>query len=1034
MQPRTDDYIYSSTLIRSDRSNNLTIMINFELKNIQSFHLLVLVLLLFFAQFPISHCCHEDERAALLSFKSFLTDPSNRLSSWQVGAQNCCNWYGIQCSHDSFHVVSVDLHSPSSTALNGTISLSLFNLTHLQYLDLSFNDFQFSKIPHQFANLKHLTYLNLSNSMFSGSITTQFANLSSLQYLDISCSFYSSSSNVSSIDVSWLRGLVNLKMLSLSGVDLSVASSSTMNWAEPISFLSELKQLDLSDCSISSPVPIYEFLSNLSHLSSLRMGFNFLNSSIPIQLANLTSLSVLDLTDCQFQGSISYLPQLQELYVDRNDNLIVNLTWMFDHQWPKLHTLSVQSTKVFGPIPDSISNASSLVALDASFCSIQGSLPFSISNLSRLEYLDLSFNSNLTGYLPSSISNLKNLRYLDLSNNNLQGLIPESICKIPFLQLLHLTSNNISGTIPSCITKLQNLYMFDVSSNSIGGTVPLISLINNLNLTSIDLSLNRITVEIDQYSLPLKFQLSVLRLGSCNLKGYFPAFICNLTELFILDLSRNNLTGFIPSCLFKLPNINYLDLSRNNFQGTLPHSLSSQVVRFFDLSHNKIIGKISTEIGEILSNIRGVSLSGNKLSGSIPFSICSKKSVLGRLDLSNNSLSGTIPSTLEYCTSLYFLNLGMNNLTGHIPNELERATNLAYLQLYDNNLNGTFPSYIQQLQNLEVLNLGNNNFGGSIPTVIGSLQNLKILSLRSNKFNGSIPKEINHLSKLQFLDLSTNNLSGLIPTKMGNLEMLTSRPNNKVLVGDSITLDRNSGVRLEIVNKGIIQYLETVYSYNSGIDLSCNILEGPIPEEMSLLKGLAMLNLSHNRLSDKIPMTVGNMTSLESLDLSFNNLSGDIPQSLTWIDSLGTLNLSYNNLSGSIPTGPHFDTLSGDGDSAYIGNEFLCGIHSRKSCEGDPNISTDPNLLNDEDEDEDEEDAREKWLFYGVVALGFIVGFWGLFLVLLLRKEKWWFGYWRVVDTIAARILRGVKMVEPGFHGLKVSGLGQRSEVRAHYG
>ncbi|XP_026437121.1 LRR receptor-like serine/threonine-protein kinase GSO2 [Papaver somniferum] len=535
-------------------------------------------------------------------------------------------------------------------------------------------------------------------------------------------------------------------------------------------------------------------------------------------------------------------------------------------------------TEVNGSIPSSITNASSLVSLDMLGCAIQGSLPASISNLSRLQKLELNHN-NIAGFIPPSISKLKKLQILSLTQNNLQGFIPESTCEMSSLQQINLGRNNLTGTIPSCIGKLRNLQKFHISGNSVGGSVSLISLLNELNLTWISLSANNITAEVDVKLVRPKFGLQILALKSCNLQGHIPTFICNLPQLVALDLSHNNLRGAIPSFIFELQNLSYLDLSKNNLQGTLPPSLNitlqfafptlnlannklqghlplpPQKIGVFDLSYNNFTGAISDEIGQALCSIGYVSLSDNKLSGSIPSSMCANThNSMMHLDLSNNELLETIPSSLQYCNSLISLNLAMNSLTGNIPHELERMKNLKTVLLDGNALNGTFPTFIQQLQDLEVLNLGNNKFGGSIPNFIGTL---KIVVLRSNEFSGSIPEEITR-------------------------------------------------VELQIVTKGTTQRLELVYSYNSGIDLSCNFLEGNIPLEMGLLKGLAVLNLAYNHFYGK---SIGSMRGLESLDLSFNKVFGDIPMSLTSIDPLGYLNLSYNNLSGTIPRGNHFDTL-----------------------------------------------------------------------------------------------------------------------------
>ncbi|XP_026400402.1 probable leucine-rich repeat receptor-like protein kinase At5g63930 [Papaver somniferum] len=735
-----------------------------------------------------------------------------------------------------------------NTTLTGTVSPSLFNLTHLEYLDLSFNELDYSKVQYQLSKLKNLTHLDVASSNFSGSISTQFANVSSLRYLDISgyvqtsdprnFGYTASEFPLISSSINWVKELVHLRVLRLSGVDLSKATVQK-NWAKPISFLADLRELHLSACGISSPIfPVHEFL-NLSRLSTLKMNNNNdFHSSIPIQIANLTSLSVLELAGCfSLEGSIPYLPQLQRLDVRASVNLLVNLTSMFERQWPKLQVLWMTSTYVNSSVPSSILNAPLLVSLIAPGCSIKGSLPTFIVNLSKLEYLDLSDN-DLTGYLPSLGSNMKNLRYLSLSNNKLQGPIPESICEISSLQQLYLSSNGLSSTIPSCITKLRNLKYLDVSSNSLEGIFSLNSLINELSVTELNFNFNNIIIEIDEHFYPTNFQLKNLQLQSCNMKGF--------TNLNRLDLSNNNLMGSIPSCLFKHQTLDCLDLSQNNLQGTLPkvfhfnedkfiHSnlaqnklqgslpLPSKKTIHFDLSQNHFSGSISFEVGERLSKSRYASLSSNQLSGTIPLSFCTNNGfemsscTIQSLNLSNNTLNGRIPSSLGNCSSLFSLHLGMNNLIGNAPNELEQAP-IQYLMLNENFLEGIFPEFIQRFEMLTVLTLGNNNYEGSVPTFVGSFKYLRILSLRSNRFNGSIPKEISHLGRLQILDLSMNNLSGSIPKRLGNLKMLTSRPN-------SSTADFGGGwlisdIQLRMRINGVLQYLKRLKEYSSGMDLS----------------------------------------------------------------------------------------------------------------------------------------------------------------------------------------------------------------------
>ncbi|XP_074336609.1 uncharacterized protein LOC141673767 [Apium graveolens] len=998
--------------------------------------------------------CIDAERRALLDIKSLLIDPSNRLNSWK--GEDCCRWKGIKCSNLG-NVVSLDLRNPNpesffvnlnselipasstpnkSTSLQGTISGSLFILNQIRYLDLSYNDFKFSTLPSGLSNLTRLTYLNFSNAMFKDVITTQFANLTSLTQLDLSCSTeiidssslsvsltsssrlvsgsvfsYIPNGNLYSSNLNWLLGLTNLKELRLTGIDLSEASQST-SWAEPISSLTNLSTLYLSNCKLSGRIPINQLL-NLSHLHSLIMDSNNLSSQIPDQLANITSLSELDLRNCNLHGSIPYLPQLRGLYVGYNYGLTIDLNSMFSVPWSRLERLDIQYAQVGGSIPDSFANTTTLISFVANNCSIQGSLPLSITNLSSLEILQLNDN-NIRGHLPPTLSNMKSLWFLSLSQNFLSGSIPVTICGMDSLNYLNLYYNQLTGGLPECIGYLPNLSILVVTRNFLVGSV-LISSFQSSNLRVIALGFNTLSVKTDIDSSKLNFNLQALELASCNIGGGIPNFISNQTELLFLDMFNNSLLGSIPSWLFNLPSLSNLDLSENSLEGTIPSHIqlhSSIFPKSLNLVNNKLQGAIPTQLENvevinlsgnnfsglvptpIASSVRYISFAGNKLSGQIPPSFGNKVNALEVLDLSNNSLSGRIPLSLGNCKSLGFLSLGGNNLDGNIPFELQGAKNLRYLDLSGNNFNGTFPNVIRRFLSLEGLNLENNRFVGRIPEFIGELYNLRLLVLASNMFSGSIPQEIMKLEKLQYIGFSNNSLSGLIPETLKNLKTLTVRPTDGTILGFLIS-SAFVGVELDIVTKGSSYQLELVYSYHSGIDISLNALTGSIPIEIGLLQGLSMLNLSHNHLSGVIPRTIGNMSDLESLDLSFNTLSGEVPQTLSNLDFLGVLNISYNNLSGKVPVAPHLDTLDRSG---FYGNQFLCGAPDVKiSCNNNeyPAIET----------NSEANDAEENLLLYVIIAMGYGCGLSVFFLVLFMMTEKWKEIYCRITDGIVLRII-----------------------------
>ncbi|KAF3795836.1 Receptor kinase-like protein [Nymphaea thermarum] len=87
------------------------------------------------------------------------------------------------------------------------------------------------------------------------------------------------------------------------------------------------------------------------------------------------------------------------------------------------------------------------------------------------------------------------------------------------------------------------------------------------------------------------------------------------------------------------------------------------------------------------------------------------------------------------------------------------------------------------------------------------------------------------------------------------------------------------------------------------IDLSRNLLNGPLPPSLSNATELRMLSLSSNGFSSVVPSSLGSLPKLQHVNLSDNAFIGDIPVELTTAPALRFLSLSRNNFSGEVPAG-----------------------------------------------------------------------------------------------------------------------------------
>ncbi|GMP53620.1 hypothetical protein CsSME_00019030 [Camellia sinensis var. sinensis] len=879
--------------------------------------------------------CHEDESSSLLQFKhSFFINKSAsddplaypKVESWKKlegKSSDCCSWDGVECDHDTGHVIGLNL---SSSWLYGSINSnsSLFNLVHLQRLNLADNHFNYSQIPPRIGSLSRLTSLDLYYSAFFGQIPSNMSHLSNLAYLDLSRNTLKlGKPNLEDL----VQNLTNLKALDLSLVNIS----STVTRA--LSNMSLLTTLSLKSCQLYGEFPTFIF--QLPNLQILKLANNVnLSGMVPDSIGNLESISYLDLSGCNFSGMLP-----------ASLGSVTKLTY-----------LDLSSNQFWGQIPEWLGNLSQLtdLSLDENNFDVP-TLPLTLGKLSKLTYLSAA-DMKIRGEIPQVLANLTQLSSLFIRSNELVGQIPSWLMNLTKLTVLDLGRNQLHGMIPSSISQLKHLVYLNFARNNLSGKVELDIFLKLQNLLHLGLSKNNLMVftkNITNATLP---KFIILGLESCNMKE-FPNFLQFQVDLRWLLLADNKIQGEIPTWFWNntKESMEVVDLPNNFLTGFEQHPdvIPWRSLICLDLSFNRLQG--SLPIPPPSTNVYRVA--SNSLSGEIPPSIICHNRFLQILDLSDNNLSGMIPQCLfDFSDSLLVLNLSLNNFQGTIPHMM--GINLMMIDLSQNHLHGLVPRSLQNCTSLEILVLGNNQIEDTFPSWLGALPMLQVLILRSNRFHGAINVSQAKLkfAKLRIIDLSDNSFSGNLPSEyfqnwnamaMVGREKLTYMQADQRVVGTT----KAGSITIYIVvppymysvtmdNKGTHRLYEKIQKAIVAVDLSNNKFRGEIPESLGRLSGLQMINLSNNNLTGVIPSSLGNLAELESLDLSRNLLSGEIPQQLSQLTFLEFLNVSHNHLTGHIPQGNQFDTFE---NNSYDGNSGLCGYPLSKLC-GNSEASPPPSL------------------------------------------------------------------------------------------
>ncbi|KAF3678997.1 putative LRR receptor-like serine/threonine-protein kinase-like [Capsicum annuum] len=462
-------------------------------------------------------------------------------------------------------LVSLDL---SYNNFHGELPPEFSHLRRLRDIDLSYNNFT-GEIPIGIATLPSLKALSLgSNELLNGSNALSIFNVSTLEYLDLSnvgltgdlpsdLGRHTPGLQALGLESNMLSGRIPRTISECSKLQILWLNQNNFVGAIPrelgtipdeIGYLYNLKRLFIGKNELTGSIPLTIF--NISSLGWLVMNDNKLEGSLPREIGNLTVLQLLHLSDNDLTGMEEYLIHviLETFFLKKpiKESVIPyevgNLKFTdiafsrnnfsgsipIGHGLPNLIEILLSGNYINGILLASISNLSKLESLELDGNELAGSIPESLGDLRQLESHNLhsnSFTSDLSLITP--LANSKNLRRLILSFNPPNTMLPKSIGNLSSLELFRAAGCKLKGHLPNEVWNLRNLSILDLDGNDSTGIVPaIISSLENLQRLS---------------------------LGKNRISGPFPIVLCELPKLGMLSLSQNQMWGNIPSSTATIP-------------------------------------------------------------------------------------------------------------------------------------------------------------------------------------------------------------------------------------------------------------------------------------------------------------------------------------------------------------------------------------------------------------------------------------------------------------------------------------------------
>nr|XP_040022701.1 toll-like receptor 22 [Gasterosteus aculeatus aculeatus] len=563
-------------------------------------------------------------------------------------------------------------------------------------------------------------------------------------------------------------------------------------------------------------------------------------------------------------------------------------------------------------------NFSALITLDLKRNMISQIDAGAFADLISLKTLNLN-NNRLTAVGDDLFHGLSNLTELRINNNRIKNLSSTSFESLTSLTFLDMSYNRLHllTKVHTMLQQLPNLLELSVKSNLITSFHSWDLTNRSLKLTSLDLSLNDITVfKVTADVFPNLTSLSIgrihskrtamqwdirggtffsrvstldisgLKMDEAAMRPLGENFNPSLTSLRMNAMRGTRLTKLVNvSC--SVPTVSRLQMQQNNL-----HYINAKFFQLcaniteMDLGKNSI-ANISYEAFRSLPGLKILNLSQNKLAFITPAT--GNLPTLEELDLSQNYITTLGCNSFANLTKLKILSLHQNSIPALRKCVFEGLIKLQVVKLQNNSISKLDGAFSIHLPNLKRLRLNINKLTAIKRGDFAGLQSLESLALDNNMITTLEHGSFKGLSNLTELQLSTNRIDETtLPERfrdLVNLESLDLSENRVQFKNAFLTPPPFSG----------LSRLRTLVFLGNGrrgkFSLPYNLLEG--------LTNLSFFSARKNQLSFLHRDTFNYTPRLQTLDIGANdlrNLSSELFHPIGGLESLYISKISLDSL------------------------------------------------------------------------------------------------------------------------------------------